>query len=104
MSTIDTQAAPAPPAVKLPPASRLPKALQGAAFAISRRGIMHRMARRYGDGFILNAPVFGRVVVVANPQLAKQVFTASPAVLGNIQPNLSRLLGTGSVFALDGDD
>ena len=48
--------------------------------------------------------MFGRIVVVANPQLAKQVFTAGPAVLGNIQPNLSRLLGAGSVFALDGDD
>ena len=43
-------------------------------------------------------------MVVASPQLAKQVFTASPEVLGNIQPNLSRLLGSGSVFALDGDD
>ncbi|UQX10914.1 cytochrome P450 [Candidatus Mycobacterium methanotrophicum] len=101
MSTIDTQAA---PAVKLPPAPRIPKALQGAAFAICRRELMHRMACRYGDAFQLNAPVFGRVVVVANPQLAKQVFTASAAVLGNIQPNLSRLLGAGSVFALDGDD
>jgi cytochrome P450 family 138 len=104
VSTIDTHTALAPVAAKLPPSPRIPKALQGAAFAISRRAIMHRMARRYGDGFVLNAPVFGRIVVVANPQLAKQVFTASPAVLGNIQPNLSRLLGSGSVFALDGED
>ena len=28
----------------------------------------------------------------------------SPDVLGNIQPNLSRLLGPGSVFALDRDE
>ena len=86
MSTIDTPAAPAPPVVKLPPASRIPKALQGAAFSISRRWIMRRMARRYGDVFMLSVPVYGRIVVVAHPQLAKQIFTTSPEVLGNIRP------------------
>src|ERR1700733_8401876 len=104
MSTIDTQAASAPPATRFPPASRLPKAVQGAAFWISRRGIVQHMARRHGDVFMLNVPVYGPTVVVANPQLAKQIFTTSPEVLGNIQPNLSRLLGSGSVFALDGDE
>ncbi|MBO0881423.1 MAG: cytochrome P450, partial [Mycobacterium sp.] len=104
MSTVDTEAATAPPAIRLPPAPRLPKALQGALFGISRRWVMQHMARRHGDIFELNLPVYGRMVVVANPQLAKQVFTTSPEVLGNIQPNLSRLLGSGSVFALDGDD
>ena len=104
MSTIDTPTATVPPAINLPPASRVPRVVQGAAFLISRRWLVQQMARRHGDVFMLNAPVYGRVVVVANPQLAKQVFTASPEVLGNIQPNLSRLLGSGSVFALDGDD
>ena len=94
MSTIDAQAAPAPPAVKLPPASRVPKALQGAAFWISRRWIVQQMARRHGDIFLLNVPVYGSIVVVASPQLAKQIFTTSPEVLGNIQPNLSRVLGS----------
>ncbi len=103
MSTIDTQAAPAPPAIKLPPAPRIPKALQGAAFSISRRWTARQMARRYGDVFMLNVPIYGPIVVVANPQLAKQIFTTSPEMLGNIKPNLSRLLGSGSVFALDGD-
>jgi cytochrome P450 family 138 len=104
MSTVDTQAATAPPAIKLPPAPRIPKAMQGALFGFWRRWIVQQMARRYGDIFELNIPVYGRIVVVANPQFAKQVFTTSPEVLGNIQPNLSRLLGSGSVFALDGDD
>jgi cytochrome P450 family 138 len=105
MSTIDTPAAaPAPPAIRLPPASRIPKAVQGTAFWISRRWVVRQMARRRGDIFVLNVPVYGRIVVVANPKLVKQVFTTSPEVLGNIQPNLSRLFGSGSVFALDGDD
>jgi cytochrome P450 len=104
MSTVDTQAATAPPAVKLPPGARIPKAVQGAMFWISRRWTVQRMARRYGDIFELNVPLYGRIVVVANPRYAKQIFTTSPDVLGNIQPNLSRLLGSGSVFALDGDE
>jgi hypothetical protein len=104
MSTVNAEAATAPPAVRLPPAVRIPKAVQGASFWISRRWVVQQMARRYGDTFELNLPAYGRMVVVANPQLAKQVFTTSPDLLGNIQPNLSRLFGSGSVFALDGDD
>ncbi|AKN15564.1 cytochrome P450 [Mycobacterium haemophilum DSM 44634] len=97
----------APPvssAVRLPPATRLPKVLQGLAFATSRRWMIQRLARRYGSVFTLNTPIYGRIVVVADPQLAKQIFTTSPEELGNIQPNLSRLFGTGSVFALEGED
>jgi cytochrome P450 len=103
MSEITT-APPAAPAVSLPPASRLPKAFQAFAFAMSRRWMMRRLAHRYGNVFMLKVPMFGSVVVVADPQLAKQVFTTSPEDLGNIQPNLSRILGSGSVFALDRDD
>jgi cytochrome P450 family 138 len=103
MSEVVT-APPAAPAVRLPPAARLPKIAQGLIFAISRRGMFERLARRHGDVFMLNVPIYGRVVVVCDPQLAKQVFTTSPEELGNIQPNLSRLFGSGSVFALDGED
>ena len=52
----------------------------------------------------MNLPVFGPTVIVANPQLAKQLFMANTEDVGNIQPNLSRVLGKGSVFALDGAD
>jgi len=91
------------PAVKLPPATRLPKLFQAIGFATSRRRMINLLARRHGDVFMLNLPMYGRIVVVCDPQLAKQIFTTSPEELGNIQPNLSRLLGSGSVFALDRD-
>jgi hypothetical protein len=77
---------------------------QGLAFAMSRRWMIRRLARRYGNVFMMNVPIYGHVVVVADPQLAKQIFTTSPEELGNIQPNLSRLFGSGSVFALDRED
>jgi cytochrome P450 len=66
--------------------------------------MIKRLARRYGNVFSINLPIFGRVVVVGEPELAKQIFTTSPEELGNIQPNLSRMFGSGSVFALDRDD
>lgn len=100
-----SEVATAPPAaVHLPPAVRGPKLLQGIGFAVSRRTMMRRLSRRYGNVFTLRLPMWGPVVMVSDPQLAKQIFTTSPDELGNIQPNLSRLFGSGSVFGLEGDD
>jgi len=94
----------ATPTVRLPPATRMPKMLQGLFFAASRRRMIQRLARRHGNVFTVNIPIYGRVVVVGDWRLAKQIFTTGPEELGNIRPNLSRLFGSGSVFALDGDD
>jgi cytochrome P450 family 138 len=103
MSEVVTVASPAS-AVRLPPAARAPKLLQGIGFAMSRRSMIRRLSRRHGSVFALKLPMWGRVVAVSDPQLAKQIFTTSPDELGNIQPNLGRLFGYGSVFALEGDD
>ena len=103
-ATIVDVSAATPRVVKLPPGPRLPKALQGIAFSAARRGTLQKFARRYGNVFSLNIPVFSHTVMVADPQLAKQLFTANTEDVGNIQPNLSRIFGSGSVFALDGAD
>jgi cytochrome P450 len=86
---------------KLPPAPPIPKFLQGIAFMTSRRWTTHNVARRYGPVFTLNIPIFGHTVIVADPAVVRQIFMTSTEDLGNIQPNLSRILGSGSVFALD---
>jgi cytochrome P450 len=104
MSTVERHVASPTLAATLPPGPQIPKILQGIAFGFFRRPFVHHVAQRYGDVFTLHVPIYGPMLVVANPQLAKQVFAASPEVLGNIQPNLSRLLGPGSVFALDRDE
>jgi cytochrome P450 family 138 len=93
-----------PTTVKMPPGPRLPKLVQGIGYAVSRNRAYQLIARRHGEVFTMNLPMFGRTVIVANPQLAKQLFMASTDDVGNIQPNLSRVLGSGSVFALDGAD
>ncbi|MGV0788083.1 cytochrome P450 [Mycolicibacterium sp. XJ2] len=99
-----TPAAASPAAVNLPPKARIPKPLLGLAFAVSRRWTVAQLARLHGPVFTMKVPVFGRTVVVGDPQLAKQMFMANTDDVGNIQPNLSRVLGPGSVFALDGSE
>lgn len=94
----------AAPAVRLPPAPTIPKPVQQALIIARRREFFEKMARRHGGAFTVSAPIFGESVIVADPELARQVFLAGPDVLGALQPNHGRLLGTGSVFALDGTE
>lgn len=89
---------------RVPPPARVPKPLQAIGFALARRWVVKQVARRQGDVFSLKLPIFGPTVMIADAQLAKQLFAANTEDVGNIQPNLSRILGSGSVFALDGTD
>ncbi|WP_284232184.1 cytochrome P450 [Mycobacterium antarcticum] len=91
-------------AVHMPPRSGLPSVVEAAGFVLSRRRMVEHMTRRHGGVFRLKVPVFGNMVTVADPQIAKQLFAANTDDVGNIQPNLSRILGSGSVFALDGSE
>lgn len=88
--------------VLLPPSSN--SRLTAVGFIADRRGTIHRQIQQNGRCFAARVPVFGKTVVVADPALAKQVFTTGPDVLHNVQPNLSRVFGHGSVFALDGPE
>jgi cytochrome P450 family 138 len=101
-ATVDTKA----PSTthKAPPAVRLPKPVQGVLLAGFRRWFVRHAANRYGSVFAINVPFFGRSVVVSDPALVRQVFLASTDDLINVQPNLSRSFGPGSVFALDGKE
>ncbi len=90
--------------VRLPPTPRVPRFLQGLGFSVLQEWTIDQIGRRHGDIFMMRIPVFGRTVIVADPALAKQVFMANTDDVGNIQPNLARVLGPGSVFALDGTD
>lgn len=101
MSEVTTLGAAAAAPV-LPPSARIPRALEALAFVANRRRTVEWLTRKYGRAVTVRIPVFGDTVLIADPVLAKQVFTTSPEVLHNIQPNLSRLLGPGSVFGLEG--
>ena len=89
-------------AIRIPPSPKWPKLVQGVGYGLFRRQTVGRLTAKFGEAFTIKVPVFGNMVVVTDPALAKQVFTASPEDLGNIRPNLSRIFGPGSVFALEG--
>ncbi len=92
-----------PEEIRIPPSPpRLPKLVQGIGYAFFRRQFVTRMTAAYGEAFTIKVPLFGNMVVVTDPALAKQVFTASAEELGNIRPSLARIFGPGSVFALEG--
>ena len=93
-----------PRAANVPPRPRISKAAVALAFSVTRRRVVEKLSRRYGEIFTLHLPLFGDTVIVADPQLAKQLFSADTDDVGNIAPNLSQVLGSGSVFALDGAD
>ena len=88
---------------RLPPGTRLPAVLQSFGMLIARRATTAAMRRRYGPAFSLRLPPFGRIVVVSDPALVKQLYTTQPAIAGNAEPNLGRVLGDGSIFNLDGE-
>lgn len=102
MSEAPTLDAPVHREPALPPSPRIPRFLGALAFVANRRRTVGWLTRSCGRAVTVRVPVFGDAVLISDPVLAKQVFTTSPDILHNIQPNLSRLLGAGSVFGLEG--
>src|SRR3954469_20770045 len=91
-------------AVTLPPGPSAPRLAQGVyALTVPLRG-MRRLRDRYGDAFTINVPIFGRAVVISDPAQVKQLFTAGPDLVDNLEPTRGRVLGPGSLFALTGTD
>src|SRR5439155_6293863 len=90
--------------ITLPPGPSVPRFVQAAyALTVPRRGIP-RMRERYGDAFTVNVPIFGRAVIISDPAEIRQVFRAGPEVADNLDRNLGRVLGPGSLFALRGEE
>jgi cytochrome P450 family 138 len=90
-------------AYSYPDGPRAPKWAQAALAGISQLGTLRHMHRRYGDAFTIHVPLFGKTVVVADPELIKQTFMAAPDVLyaGERSP-LRAVLGDSSLLTIDG--
>lgn len=82
----------------LPPVARLPRPVVAAGFVASRRRLTHLLRRRHGSEFVVTLPMFGPTVFVSDPVLVKQLFRTPDDVVSNIDPNLGRVLGEGSIF------
>lgn len=98
MATASTEA------IRLPPALRLPKAVQGLAFLLARRRLVATLARRHANMFTLDLPGFGQTVVVGDPDQIKDLFGTSRDLLGRSTLNLGKVFGPGSMFNLSGDE
>jgi cytochrome P450 len=92
--------------MSLPPGPRGPAFLQTLGYTYWTFPFFEKCARIYGDPFTLRMPGFGAFVMVAAPELIKQVFTADPAVLhaGKANAMLEPMVGRNSVLLLDGKE
>ncbi len=87
----------------LPPALKLPPAIQGGIGFVAPLWFMRTLRRRYGPTFRIDVPVFGEAVVISDPADIKQLFTTSQEVADNLDVNLGRVLGPNSFFAITGE-
>jgi len=89
----------------LPPGPRAPAVVQIARWVARPVELMESCQRRFGDVFTWRAPGGLALVIVADPELIKQVFIADPEVLlagvGNATV-LEPMLGRHSLLTLDG--
>lgn len=92
-------------AYNLPNGPRAPFLLRMMLASFDRSKSMSLDDRRsqYGPDFTLKLPLFGTCLVISEPNEIRQLFKADPAELGNMEPNLGRVMGPGSLFALAGD-
>jgi cytochrome P450 len=89
-------------AYRLPPAPPIPGPVAAGLFMLGGAQTFSRLQRRYGDAYVTTMPGIGRTVVISDPGMVKQVFTAPADVLyGGEDSPLSYTLGVNSSFALD---
>jgi cytochrome P450 len=110
--TTDVQTAPALTATEdrrpvdgVPPGPRMPRALQTVLWAARPIWFMQMARRRYGDVFTIRPYAFGDVVVLADPEHIKDVFTGDRDVFaaGSANAAMAPVLGSHSLLTLDGE-
>ena len=89
----------------LPPGPRAPATWQTLRWTARPLPYLQELKARYGDVFTMRVLREGPWVMVSDPELVKQVFTASPKVLHAGEGNqiLEPLLGPRSILLLDED-
>jgi cytochrome P450 len=87
----------------LPPRPRMPRPVQTAIWSRQAQWLLSQSRRRFGPIFTLDIAYEGKWVVLADPDLIKQVFTGDPKVFHAGEGNdiLRPLLGDNSLLTLD---
>lgn len=89
----------------LPPGPRAPALVQILQWVARPLELLDECQRRHGDVFRLRAPGDGSFIVIATPELIKQVLAADPDTLlagKSNQTLLEPMLGLNSLLTLDG--
>ncbi len=89
--------------IVMPPAPRVPAVAQTACVAVARPWGARHMRRKYGSAFSFQALTYGTFVVLADPVEVRELITNTEE-FGRTDPNLGRILGPGSIFALPDDE
>jgi cytochrome P450 len=91
------------PVKGLPPGPRMPRALQTAIWSREAQWFLDQGRARFGPMFSIRIAYEGDWVVLADPELVKQVFTGDPKVFHAGEGNqiLRPILGDNSVLVLD---
>lgn len=87
--------------VRLPPTVPLPKLVTAVALLTAGSRAIKVLSRRYGDAFVVRMPIIGRAVLISDPGLIKELFTASSELVKR-PGNLGKIFGPGSTFSLHG--
>ena len=87
----------------LPPGPRMPRALQTAIWSRKAQWLLDQGRARFGPMFSIKIAYEGDWVVLADPELVKQVFTGDPKIFHAGEGNqiLRPILGDNSVLVLD---
>jgi len=90
--------------IRLPPRLRMPKLVQGIVWLAAKREMFGALSRRWGGAFTLNLPVMGQTVIVSDPDLYRDVYSASTDLIERPTDllTLGELFGPGSTFSMVG--
>ncbi|WP_100520707.1 cytochrome P450 [Mycobacteroides abscessus] len=85
---------------KLPPGPRFARLPLAVAFPLKPATTLGFLARRYGPLFTVTLPLLGRTVVITEPEKISELLHQPAEIVGGMEPNLSVVLGPGSIFGL----
>jgi cytochrome P450 family 135 len=89
----------------LPPGTRMPRALQTVLWATRTIPFMQWLRARHGNVYTIRPYGFGNVVVLADPEYVREVFTGDRDVFAAGMANavMGPILGRHSLLTLDGE-
>lgn len=88
------------PEVRLPPGPRFTTPKQFLDFALNRTRMLGDLQRRYGPTFTITTPMWGKTVVITEPERINEFFHIPSDSAGGIEPSLDLMFGKGSIFGM----